>query len=130
MANDTTPANYATAGAEGRQAIINRAREILASDGPSATYEYMASKGQRYAHLAGGVVNDDTFSGQAANDYMDAVAKAMCNGKTLPEELADQIKADFAKAYLDVLEAHINEEEYTEITAFMRWKHLSVRWMR
>lgn len=78
-----------------------QARRILDSGGPSAMYQYLKSKGFRYAELADGVATGDSVAGDAALRFMQTVADEA--GKPLSPTDVDVIRHSMADAYLRTL---------------------------
>lgn len=80
---------------------VERAQSLLENEGPTAMYDYLAGKGDRYATLANGVARGDSVAGVAAISFMSQTAKD--SGTPLQEADIDRIRVDMAVAYLDVL---------------------------
>ncbi len=82
---------------------LDVARTVLADQGVSQMYGYLAENGFNYARLADGVALGNSLSGEAALSYMRSVAKS--RGKTLTESDVNKIRLDMARGYLDVLDS-------------------------
>lgn len=83
---------------------IELARFLLESKGPSAMYDQLATKGDRYAVLANGVARGDTIAGVAAINYMKGVAAEA--GTPMGDEDIEAIRLNMANEYLGALKAH------------------------
>jgi len=83
------------------RAELNVAGGILATEGISKMYSYLADKGFNYARLADGVALGNSLSGEAAISYMKSIAKA--RGKLLTEAAVDKIRLDMAYGYLNTI---------------------------
>ncbi|WP_275076560.1 serine protease [Providencia rettgeri] len=80
----------------------SKAYRILAlTNSPELMYDYLASKGDRYASLANSVVKGDSFSGAFALNYLEEVM--IENGQEINEDKLNQIRFDMAIAYLETL---------------------------
>nr|WP_261372126.1 hypothetical protein [Yersinia bercovieri] len=86
------------------------AREILESHkqskDPGPMYNYLASKGDRYAVLANGVVRGDSLAGAMAIYYMERTAAD--HNKPLTEDQIKDIRFDMAGEYIDVLKNRLD----------------------
>ncbi|MCB5307989.1 S8 family serine peptidase [Yersinia massiliensis] len=77
------------------------AKEILDSKkDPALMYEYLISKGDRYASLANGVARGDSIAGEAAIGYLKNIAAS--HNQLVTEELINKIRFDMASEYLDL----------------------------
>jgi hypothetical protein len=82
---------------------ISKARELLVNQGPSAVYDFLASKGSRYAILANGVSKEDKFAGITAVSFMKKRYYEGHNADT-PNDVFERVKREMASGYINVLE--------------------------
>lgn len=87
------------------QEDVRRAREIFESEGTGAMYDYLASKGDRYAVLANGVAKGNSIAGIAAIDFMKRTEQGA--GRPMQEEDVEQVRFKMAEAYLAVLDEKV-----------------------
>ena len=80
---------------------LTHAQGLLNNGQLSAMYDFLASKGDRYAVLAKGVVEGNTVSGKAALEFMEHTAKQQ--GKVWTEANAQEIRIEMATKYLETL---------------------------
>ncbi len=83
-------------------ADIDEARAALESKGPSAMYDLLAAKGDKYAVLANGVARGESVAGVAAINYMKVVAADA--GLPMSDSDVNVIRVAMASEYLRVLE--------------------------
>jgi len=83
---------------------IELASELLTKEGPSAMYDKLAEKGDKYAVLANGVARGNSIAGVAAINYMKGVAAEA--GMPMRDEDVEAIRFNMAKEYLNALKAH------------------------
>ncbi|CNF50710.1 putative serine protease [Yersinia bercovieri] len=104
------------------------AREILESHkeskDPGPMYNYLASKGDRYAVLANGVVRGDSLAGAMAIYYMERTAAD--HNKPITEVHLKNIRFDMAGGYLDTLDSRLKKSSdgilYGDINHKEAWK--------
>ena len=82
-------------------ADIEEASVALESKGPSAMYDLLAAKGDKYAVLANGVARGDSVAGVAAINYMKMVAADA--GRPMSDSDVDAIRVAMARGYLRIL---------------------------
>ncbi|HGN1706588.1 TPA: serine protease [Providencia rettgeri] len=88
----------------------SKAYKILTLTGnPELMYEYLASKGDRYALLANSVVKGDSFSGAFALNYLEEVM--IENEHEFNEDLLTDIRLDMAFGYLESLRSRFKAGE-------------------
>ena len=80
---------------------LKHAQELRNNGQLSEMYDYLASKGDRYAVLAKGVVEGNTVLGAAALEFIEHTAKNQ--GKTWTEANAQDIAGQMATGYLQTL---------------------------
>lgn len=85
---------------------IEAARRLLNESGPSAVYDFLASKGSKYAILANGVAKENTFAGITAVSYMKERYFEDHN-KEMPEPILQAVKVSMAVACLNALETNL-----------------------
>lgn len=103
---------------------IIKAQELLAGQGPEAMYDYLASKGSRYARLANGVATGESFAGKAAIKFMQQAASEV--GKPMGQDLVNGIRQAMAESYLATIKriadygdgVLLRELNYKEIEGF------------
>ncbi|WP_430738563.1 S8 family serine peptidase [Pseudomonas putida] len=83
------------------QEDVRRARELFESQGVGAMYDYLESKGDRYATLANGVAKGNSIAGIAAIDFMKRTEQGA--GRPMQEEDVEHVRFKMAEAYLDLL---------------------------
>ncbi|WP_265717139.1 serine protease [Providencia rustigianii] len=86
---------------------------------PELMYEYLASKGDRYAPLANSVVKGDSFSGRFALNYFEEVI--IENGHIYNEVKLEKIRFDMAYAYIHTLRNRL-QNSVTEIIGDINYK--------
>ncbi|TNF83810.1 hypothetical protein FGE05_06290 [Pseudomonas sp. ICMP22404] len=95
------------------------ASDLLASGGPAAMYNYLASNGYLYANLANGVANGGSLAGDAALSHMQEVAAE--SGHPLTVADINKIRSDMAIAYLDALLDKQDNGDFSDITWREAW---------
>ncbi|WP_053083851.1 hypothetical protein [Providencia rettgeri] len=81
---------------------------LILTKKPELMYEYLESKGDRYAPLANSVVKGDSFSGAFALNYLEEVT--IENGKKFNEDKVNNIRFDMAYGYVKILRDRFTEE--------------------
>ena len=87
-------------------------------------YDYLASKGSRYARLANGVATGESFAGKAAIKFMQQAASEV--GKPMGQDLVNGIRQAMAESYLATIKriadygdgVLLRELNYKEIEGF------------
>jgi len=87
-------------------------------------YDYLASKGSRYARLANGVATGESFAGKAAIKFMQQAASEV--GKPMGQDLVNVIRQAMAEGYLATIKriagygdgVLLRELNYKEIEGF------------
>ncbi|WP_275077501.1 calcium-binding protein, partial [Pseudomonas corrugata] len=95
------------------------ASDLLASGGPAAMYNYLASNGYLYANLANGVANGGSLAGDAALNHMQEVAAE--SGHPLTVADINKIRSNMATAYLDALHEKQDNGDFSDITWREAW---------
>lgn len=88
------------------KAQLDEARRLLSNGGPAAMYDYLASRGYKYAVLANGVVKGDSMAGEAALNFMRVTAAQQ--KKPLTHQQVEQIKYQMALGYVNTLQQQVN----------------------
>lgn len=87
-------------------------------------YEYLISKGDRYARLASGVITGDSFSGAYAVNYLNSEAQA--NGIELTPQVLSSIEFSMAVGYIDMVGKRFENIEVSAISGDINHKEASV----
>lgn len=86
------------------------ARELLAahqeSKDPSPMYDFLASKGDRYARLANGVAKGDSIAGAMAIHYLESVAAS--HNQPMTASQLNNIRYDMAHGYLNTQQKRLD----------------------
>lgn len=83
------------------------AEKLLVEAGPSAMYDYLSAKGDKYAVLANGVARGDSIAGVVAINYMKSVAAE--SGIVMGDEHVNDIRFKMAGGYVSELKANLVE---------------------
>ncbi|AKP34862.1 S8 family serine peptidase [Yersinia aleksiciae] len=96
-------------------ADLKCAREILESHkeskNPGPMYDFLITKGDRYAILANGVVNGNSIAGEIAISYLKSVAGG--HNQPITEVQLINIRYDMALGYLDMLQSRLDSRTGT-----------------
>ena len=84
-----------------RMTDLNYAKGLLESKGPTEMYDFLASKGYKYATLANGVAKRNSVAGDVSVHYMKSVAEEL--GRPMSDGDVDKVFYQMAEAYVDVL---------------------------
>nr|ELR5038579.1 hypothetical protein [Providencia stuartii]ELR5081954.1 hypothetical protein [Providencia stuartii] len=103
----------------------HRAKTILmVTKEPRLMYEYLISKGDRYARLASGVITGDSFTGAYAVNYLNSEAQA--NGIELTPQVRSSIEFSMAVGYIDMVGKRFENIEVSAISGDINHKEASV----
>ncbi len=87
------------------------ARQLLESHqeskNPGPMYDFLASKGDRYAVLANGVARGDSIAGAMAIHYLESVAES--HDRPITETRLNNIRYDMARGYLAMQQSRLDE---------------------
>lgn len=87
------------------------ARQLLEahqeSKDPGPMYDFLASKGDRYAILASGVARGDSIAGAMAIHYLESVAAS--HNQPMTEAQLNNIRYDMARGYLDTQQNRLDD---------------------
>jgi subtilisin-like proprotein convertase family protein len=82
-------------------ADLLHAKKLFESDGPQAMYDFLETKGLRYATLANGVAKGSTVAGTASINFLKAAASE--SGVELTDPVMDRVKSGMALKYIETL---------------------------
>ncbi|WP_272669181.1 serine protease [Providencia sp. PROV178] len=89
--------------------LSNATRILMVSKRPELMYDYLESKGDRYAKLANSVVKGDSLLGAFAMNHLDEFK--LENGKKI-ENIEDKIRFKMAERYLVTLYSRFHNEGF------------------
>lgn len=103
------------------------ARELLAahqeSKDPSPMYDFLASKGDRYARLANGVAKGDSIAGAMAIHYLESVAAS--HNQPMTASQLNNIRYDMAHGYLNTQQKRLDAspQELSMVISIINKQH-------
>jgi subtilisin-like proprotein convertase family protein len=86
---------------------VKRARELFESQGVGDMYDYLASRGDRYAVLANGVAKGESLAGIIAIDFMRRTERDA--GRLMQDADVETVRLKMAEAYLGLLDRKVEE---------------------
>lgn len=84
---------------------IEHARKVFENEGVTQMYDYMATKGDRYAMLANGVAKGNSIAGMAAINFMKKTEADA--GRPMSDAQVEQVRIEMGRAYLELQESKV-----------------------
>ncbi len=90
--------------------LSDATRILVVTRKPELMYDYLESKGDRYANLANSVVKGDSLLGAFAINHLDGFK--LENNKNIPHSTDDEIRFNMAEEYLIMLYKRFDKEGF------------------